>query len=427
MIGMCQQVGPRLAWGRKLGTIVFGLCLLVYIAANFGPLKQYLQEQEGDRGTKADIQGVFRGTEDDGSSGGAEAGDTYSMQQARNAERVSRVREVCDALGRPTSTQDTRSRLLIVRSRKFAICYVPKAGCTFWKRLILALQVNKTDIFEFTKNQAHSQSIDSVLKIPKFDAAYKFLSEATRVMFVRDPYSRLYSAYVDKFYLGDFWAMGRRIIQLVRRNATRESLACGHDLTFEEFLRYALKVSGDQSVQGPDEHWFPISKLCHPCTFDYHIIGKQETFSDDRDYVMDTVGISGLVNLSSTTEILARDGMKQTVDMAWDKLAKCMSRKDFCRRMWTSYITQGYIHSSQSFPEERINQNTSKEGFLKLAMEAYHQNPPTAEERKKQRQEAMINAYTTVSPKLLEQIRHVYDLDFQLFNYPIRPDELFIR
>ncbi|XP_064611806.1 carbohydrate sulfotransferase 11-like [Liolophura sinensis] len=416
MVRGCPRMGPHLTLGRKV-TIVFGLCLLVCLAINIGSLRQYLQQRDGTP-VQADWNGRLTTT--------AEAS---SVIQARNSERVTRVRNMCDALGRPTSTQDTRGRFLVARSRKFAICFVPKVGCTFWKRLFLALQKNKTNIFEFTKNQAHKENVvDSVLKIPRFDAAYKFLSEATRVMFARDPYSRLYSAYVDKFYLGDFWySNGRKIMGLVRRNATRHSRLCGHDLTFEEFLRYALKVSSSPVVKGGDEHWYPISKLCHPCTFDYHIIGKQETFSDDRDYVMDTVGISGLVNLTTTKEMVARDGMNQTIDMSWSKVAKCMSRKDFCRRMWTSYINQGYIHTSQGFPEQRINENTTREGFLKMAMEAYHQNPPTAEQRKEQRQQAMINAYKTVSPKIMKQIQLVYDLDFQLFNYHIRPVMLFPR
>ncbi|WAR09593.1 hypothetical protein MAR_034669, partial [Mya arenaria] len=65
-----------------------------------------------------------------------------------------------------------------------------------------------------------------------------WIEPALKFMFSRDPYTRLWSAYLDKFVLPDFWHTARNAIPVVRQNVTKSALKCGHDLTFEEFLRY---------------------------------------------------------------------------------------------------------------------------------------------------------------------------------------------
>jgi Sulfotransferase family len=65
-----------------------------------------------------------------------------------------------------------------------------------------------------------------------------------KFMFVRDPLDRLLSAYYDKFVRinGTYFTerYGRRIITKYRRNATEESLAFGHDVRLDEFVKYLI-------------------------------------------------------------------------------------------------------------------------------------------------------------------------------------------
>ena len=66
------------------------------------------------------------------------------------------------------------------------------------------------------------------------------LGPALKFMFARDPYTRIWSAYLDKFVLPLFWHTGKEVVKEMRNNATKASLECGHDVTFKEFLFYIL-------------------------------------------------------------------------------------------------------------------------------------------------------------------------------------------
>ncbi|GFS10584.1 carbohydrate sulfotransferase [Elysia marginata] len=102
------------------------------------------------------------------------------------------------------------------------------------------------------------------------------IQRSTRAMFVREPLSRLWAVYLDKFVLPDSWMdHGLRILHRRRwrsvHSQDREShQSCPTDVTFSEFLQYALVKQ--------DSHWSPIHKTCDPCLFKPHIVGKVETF-----------------------------------------------------------------------------------------------------------------------------------------------------
>ncbi|RUS91637.1 hypothetical protein EGW08_000610, partial [Elysia chlorotica] len=87
-------------------------------------------------------------------------------------------------------------------------CVVPKAGCTFWKRIFRSFETKtnprKEDVFNISRASVHDAldggkgSIYSLWRhgMDRFP---------TRLLVTRDPYSRLISTYLDKIYLPDFW------------------------------------------------------------------------------------------------------------------------------------------------------------------------------------------------------------------------------
>ena len=99
------------------------------------------------------------------------------------------------------------------------------------------------------------------------------VDNSTRFLFARDPYTRVWSAYVDKLLLPNMWGSTGKKIVARRPNATARSRACGNDVTFREFVEYIVQHSewtGSDQLNG---HWRPIQYVCDPCQFKPHFIG----------------------------------------------------------------------------------------------------------------------------------------------------------
>ncbi|CAF4370086.1 unnamed protein product, partial [Rotaria sp. Silwood2] len=142
------------------------------------------------------------------------------------------------------------------------------------------------------------------------DPSILFSSNFTRIIFVRHPFERLASAYVDKiaslknepfslydsyrrvicrkyssFYLTKaqkkFYRIDKRISNKMKEPC--EKIAP----TFEHFIRFLMSSSLRSDV-----HWQPYSKLCHVCLFKYNFIGKYETMKEDFQRLKSDLGLT---------------------------------------------------------------------------------------------------------------------------------------
>nr|XP_053635326.1 carbohydrate sulfotransferase 11-like [Cherax quadricarinatus] len=59
--------------------------------------------------------------------------------------------------------------------------------------------------------------------------------------------------------------------------------------TFEEYVDYLLNTD----VDSYDEHWKPISRLCHVCEFNFDYIIKYENFKEEINYFVEMLKESG--------------------------------------------------------------------------------------------------------------------------------------
>lgn len=174
-----------------------------------------------------------------------------------------------------------------------------QVACTNWKRIFMILNgmANSTDPLKIPANLAHHK--DSIPRLSNFSLTEinNMLQTFTKFLFVRNPFERLLSAYHNKLeqhYQSSKYfqsRIGRHIVKHYRKYASKESLTNGDDVTFKEFSAYLIA----EEEGALNEHWRPIYNLCHPCSINYDIIGKYETFDQDSEFILKQIGEINIV------------------------------------------------------------------------------------------------------------------------------------
>ncbi|XP_042150805.1 carbohydrate sulfotransferase 13-like [Ixodes scapularis] len=164
---------------------------------------------------------------------------------------------------RPDLCHITRCPIIIDPARKVGYCFISKVPSTTVKTIFgLLLNIISPMTFLQKSNEEHY----------------------TTAMFVRHPFERLVSAYVDKalapravndYFYERYW------------NDVPGVRATGRNLTFPEFIDYIL----NQRKNEMDSHWAPYHVTCQPCTVKYEVVGKLETASRDFALFFEALGV----------------------------------------------------------------------------------------------------------------------------------------
>ncbi|CAH1781341.1 unnamed protein product [Owenia fusiformis] len=326
--------------------------------------------------------------------------------------RRQHLKDACAKLNSERQNK-TYGFLFVDDAHKLLICPVAKIGCSFWKAVLLILshrtgEKNPLDVLTGVHSKEYPQ-----LRLDPPDVQKRKMDTYTKVIFTRDPLSRLYSAYQDKFVNFNtlFWNMyGKLAVRLFRENATRKSLSNGHDVTFEEFLRLVVLNSEMDKI---NSHWVSVEQSCHPCDVDYDVIGHMETFDKDAKYVLCTSGMQNIIQLPSedkTANILknVRRDTFRALSLKSTLLKVFGTEKEFLDRLVSNFMQHGYINSPVTIP---LN-STSKDTFALLEkhvkLEAKHPYKLLASKH---------DPSKDIPRDLLDKVMDLYKFDYELFGY----------
>ncbi|XP_070579861.1 carbohydrate sulfotransferase 11-like [Ptychodera flava] len=213
----------------------------------------------------------------------------YLSSEEIQEQRIQTVSMMCETLkssmdglsqnGATVPLNPKRKVIVVDEKNKILFCIIAKVGATNWKQLFLSLAgTYKGNL------SVHKQPIKLLADYqPK--AQMDMLKNFVKIVFVRHPFERLLSAFLDKFiekpeklYL-DLYG------ETIRNTANRNG-SIGGDLTFDKFVTFLLKKRID------DRHWMTYSDSCVPCGIQYDFIGKIDTLQSDIQYISDTLNMT---------------------------------------------------------------------------------------------------------------------------------------
>ncbi|KAH3867730.1 hypothetical protein DPMN_030865 [Dreissena polymorpha] len=349
--------------------------------------------------------------------------DTVSLDDVITGRRQ-RVETMCQRFFTRTNAMLEISG---IRRANMSYCVVQKAGCTMWIRLFKYFEgqnYERGSPMTLTKYQVHYERADLYKRYTIYNGD-QFVKRSHRVMTVRHPFTRIWSAFIDKFLLPDFWfSKGTQIVRTVRPKASKKSLQCGNDVTFPEFVKYLLKIGHQRTYVNQDKHWLPASDICDPCAFKPDIIAKHETFITDLEYTVNRIGLGNLINsfkVEDPTKFEIRDEIDYNFHI-YDTFKSCLTKRELAERLWNAFILNGYILANQTFPKELQEDKITAASFEELVTDGRAKFTLSHEEKKAIRKRVLSTAFKEIPHSDMNRLRDLYKNDFDLFDYDPFPE-----
>ncbi|KAH9495682.1 hypothetical protein Btru_016028 [Bulinus truncatus] len=313
-------------------------------------------------------------------------------------------RDLRDKFNTPAFLWDQPKRLLY--------CQTQKTGCTFWRRVFTYLtlpdqmtQLNIKSPLDIDRKTVHDGPLfpkygSSAWRVVKSEIAPQTL----KFVFTRNPYKRLWSVYLDKYFLPDFWKL--------REMSTS---VCLGNLSFNDFIAFAMTSR--------DGHMSPISEICNPCEFRPDVIGTMETFSRDVKFILKRTKYDYLpVDLNFTEHM--KSEIVSVVTSTYKvysrhKMFTCMTDKELAIRFWRVFQLNGYLNKNLEFTTNLTTY--SQETLLQHLIQIVNTQIWTPEESRRQKTNFIVQAYKSVSRNNILEIQKRFQSDFEIFGYDINP------
>ncbi|XP_053404571.1 carbohydrate sulfotransferase 13-like [Mercenaria mercenaria] len=356
--------------------------------------------------------------------------DKHSSVVDRFIQRKQHLKDKCSIISLDTVASEVavKQHLIIDDKYKLVYCTIEKNGCTFWKRVFQILNgfKNVTDPLQ-TRGVAAYEGYKTAEKMPFYELS-NILSYSIKFIFVREPYERLLSGYVDKLFLpcAPYWfELGRFIVKSFRQNGGSSASSCGDDVTFEEFVRYYLYSYKTNTKR--DVHFSHNYEHCRPCEIDYDYIAKLENFKEDTLFILKEMGLNNTVQIKNFEKETERDAIMDEIDWGfyvYESADKCITKYKTLLRIYKKLQIRGIISKDVPFPFSNKSVETVHIDEYKEALLNAHAQSGTREKRKLNRKEAFLEAYSTLPHELRTELQKELSADAELFGYATYPETL---
>ena len=220
-----------------------------------------------------------------------------------------------------TQTLKRMEHVYVLDKYRALYCYIPKAGCTSWKRVLLTLNGNLNTTMDASQREVHLLALRHLPTLPSFslEEAKTRLRNFTKFVFVRDPFSRTLSAFRDKFEVNSNRSTGiknaytallrhrKRVSAYLRENKGLNQHVLSPpfrynttNITFGDFVDY-LGDPWNSLDLSAEEHWREMFRLCLPCDIPYDFVGHLETLKQDSETILKKIGATDLVKFPAST------------------------------------------------------------------------------------------------------------------------------
>lgn len=155
----------------------------------------------------------------------------------------------------------------------------PKVACSSIKMALQRLELEMPDFERKNFEDLHVREFSPLLQLtqlPNFEQHLKG-SDFLKFCFVRNPYTRLLSCYLDKIINPSIPKEKESLMKFMGLNA--DDIA--YPISFSDFVDQIEK----QSLLEMDYHWRPQTYLTCQSTIKYDFIGKLEKFENDFNEV----------------------------------------------------------------------------------------------------------------------------------------------
>ncbi|PVD18608.1 hypothetical protein C0Q70_21158 [Pomacea canaliculata] len=277
--------------------------------------------------------------------------EQLQRQRQRMEGRQSQAERYCQHTGTKDGETDEQhsptSCPLVSLTHPSMFCSIGKIGSTFWSRFYKVLDRNASSLldspFTVPVKVADEERCQSADNIGSLTASRRHVVKS---MFVRDPFSRLFSAYVDKLLAPNptFWTTWGIPAMLLEGSLEAKDVTCGHAVTFQQFVRLV-----NNRLHREDPHVISSVRMCDPCKMNYDVIGKMETFSEDLRYLTSVLNVTFDPRLSLATESKV-DAILDSVESPFEwreDITKCISTQEMGRRIWRKLQIRGIISISR--------------------------------------------------------------------------------